>query len=127
MHPMRASELRDRTPFPQVRLNEIPANVHRRLPPRCRRCLDTSLADVLNSDTAEGALSRAHVVPCALNAARGHWSSGEQLASGSVASRPGTSGFGCCILIGRIPTAPAHVERTIDLVITRTTRAHPLA
>src|SRR5215510_14309820 len=71
MHPMRASELRDRTPFPQVRLNEIPANVHRRLPPRCRRCLDTSLADVLNSDTAEGALSRAHVVPCALNAARG--------------------------------------------------------
>src|SRR5207302_525832 len=51
MHAVRRRELGDCTTFPQMCLNQTPAHVHRRLPPRCRRCLDTSLADVLVSHT----------------------------------------------------------------------------
>src|SRR3954464_15221085 len=49
---MLSCELGDRTSLPQVRLDQIPAHRHRRLlPTGCRLCLDTSLADVLVSDT----------------------------------------------------------------------------
>jgi hypothetical protein len=52
VHAMCGGELSDRPSLPQVRLDEIPAHVHRRLlPAGCRLCLDTSLADVLVSDT----------------------------------------------------------------------------
>ncbi len=55
-------QLRDRASLPHVRLNQISGPVHRRPPPRCPLCLDTSLADVLVSDTITSTRCRYHNV-----------------------------------------------------------------